>query len=281
MNPIKTTFARLGVAAAGLAAFSGPAGAAVLIYQLSGVMNAQNTTAVTLRDLAGFQRSGNSVPFQARIELNADAATFINISTASQQNYAYDAAVTRISLSIGGFDFQTTRALFAAPRGSLNSSWNEATTEVANAVNPAGTDMFVVETTDRSATPLFPGSKQAVFNTYSQPINLVLAGKAYDRLNFRAEDIRLQLGGTHLFDSPALPTSVPGGSLNPLLTVFKLDMLMQWTGPNGAAASGNAVFSAQPFNLSVTAVPEPGSWLLTLAGLLAVGAVVRRRGTST
>jgi hypothetical protein len=278
-RPLHRFLTGLGFAVAtGLAILSGSASAASLVYQLTGTIHAQNAAAVTLRDTAGFQRGGNDIPFQARIELDADAAVFVINNLPSQQNHAYDDAVKSMAISIGGFNFQTTRPLFHAPRGSFASPWNEATTEVANMASPTGIDMFVIETTDRSATPQFPGPKQATFNTYSQPINLVLAGRAYDTLNFRAEDIRLQLGGINLWDSPDLPQSIRLGNLNPLLSSFRLDMLMQFTGPNGALASGNAVYSAQVLDLSVTAVPEPSAWALTLAGLLAVSGVVRRRG---
>lgn len=281
MKLIKTILASLSATAvAGLALISGPAAAASLVYQLSGTIAAQNAAAVTLRDMAGFQRNGNDIPFQARIELDRDADVFVITNLPSQQNHVYDDAVKSMAISIGGFDFQTTRALYSAPRGSFESAWNEAETEVANVVSPSGLDMFVVETTDRSASPLFPGPKQPTFNTYSQPIKLVLAGRAYDTLNFRAEDLRLQLGGIELWDSPDLPESIRQDRLNPLLSGFKLDMLMQFTGPNGAVASGNAVYWAQVLNLSVTAVPEPGAWMLMLAGLLALGRVARLRRTT-
>ena len=277
MNPIKTALARLSVTAAALlAAHSGPATAASLVYQISGTMTAQNALAGTVRDLAGFERTGAAIPFQARIEFDSAAPTFIHTNTPSLQIHAYDGAVKGIAVSIGGFDFQTTRSLFSAPRGSFDFGWSEATTDVMNAVSPAGLDQFVVETTDYSAVSIFPGPRQAAFNSYSKPINLVLAGKAYNSLSFRAADTRLQFSGFNLFDAPDIPASIRADSS--VLAGFTLDMFAQFSGPNGAATSGKATFLAQQFNLSVTAVPEPGTWVLTLAGLLTIGGVVRRRG---
>ena len=70
---------------------------------------------------------------------------------------------------------------------------------------------------------------------------------------------------------------------------FDVMTYSQWLGGNFASVSYSGFDVAVDFNViygadrltlqvgSVTAVPEPSTWLMTLAGILAVGAVARRR----
>lgn len=158
--------------------------------------------------------------------------------------------------SLATFDTSSDRFVFDLSKFNAGSSLSFASASGA-APAPVGSNVIVLLDTDNDA-------------------NTATAFGAGNAANLIASMVTTDGAGFFIYSNSALGVNRLVYSSNLNLATADLSVLARIESPTGAAAQA-ALGSFNAGNFSVTAVPEPGSYALMLAGLAAMGGLARRR----
>lgn len=277
MNPVVIRLAAI-AALTLTSALTQQAWAGTVVYELSGTLSAQSVGANTLVDLADLEQVNGGTPFTARLTLDTAAAGIVNNALTPQvANYA--GAVTAIDLTLGGYGYHSSRPLYDTPSTTAPATWDESLLSVLNYASPTLPDRLAIETDDYADVSGFPGPTTRLFAAHAVPVDLLLNGIAYDTMVFRLTGVRLDVMGNGMFATTAIP-SAAGWASNAAFAAVKIDLDLYFTSPSGPPTPMSVtIFQALDVGLVTTAVPEPASAGLLLAGVaLLAGRRLRFRG---
>lgn len=264
-----------GLAAALLgAAMAGGAHGANFAYDVSGEMVYASQWAGMLRDLAGLDTLNGHVVFDARILIDGTVEPQVVNNTPTVRSWRYDGAIESVRVDLGASDHRTQRALHDVP-GSTASMDHESLIITNDFVSPTMSDRLDLEVLDTSTQRFSP---VRLFDSDAVDIDFTIGGFRYDRLEYRITAVDLLLSGPDMLDGPAVPTGADGFR-KATIDSFGLRVEMAFIGPGAPTQIRTGDFAAD-FDLSVSAVPEPGAPALMLAGLAVLGLRVagHRRG---
>jgi hypothetical protein len=156
--------------------------------------------------------------------------------------------------------------------GSTNLNAPNPATNLPPAVVTTGNTTTITFGTNPTTAGNFTGSFTFT-NTLSDLYSIVL-GTSTPGATFTAASLTGINGTSGTFNLAPLPGAQP--SLAPTV-IAAGNYMFSFTGTGPRDANGNALTSVVSGNVSISPVPEPGTWALMILGFGAIGFTLRRR----